>query len=213
MTKSVMSSKNDCFNKYTVLIALLTVGGALSVLVLSIVPPLVFNASSILVPGLIPYMIANAVLCILLCVWLYITGITIRVALHSALTIVSAFAILILSVIPPLVLSNGVTANSGFISHICAYGFLCILSCAWFHLAGISRYPVLSSVLVCTAYGVVIECVQFVIPYRTFELKDIVVNCASVFACAIVAKFIIQCVLFCKCMNSALRLRIESPEL
>ena len=166
-----------------------------------------------MVPGLIPYVIANAVMCILLCVWLYGTGITIRIALHAALTIVSAFAILILSVIPPLLLNSGKVVNTGFISHIAAYGFLCILSCGWFHSAGISRYPVVSSVLACTAYGIVIECVQFVIPYRTFELKDIVVNCASVFACAIVAKFIIQCVLFCKCMNSALRLRIESPEL
>lgn len=192
MMESGMKYRNGFDDKNTILPAALTIGAALGILVISLAPPLIFKDSRFFVPGLIPHLIANALLCILLCVWINITGITIRVVMHVALMIVSAFAILVLSVIPPLVFSNGELIGSGIIPHIIAYGILCIMSCIWFYVAGISSYPVLASVLICIIYGCVVECIQFVVPYRTFELSDILVNCAAVLAFALPAKLIIQ---------------------
>lgn len=37
--------------------------------------------------------------------------------------------------------------------------------------------PILSSVLICTAYGILIEIIQYFLPYRSFEFADMATDC------------------------------------
>lgn len=102
------------------------------------------------------------------------------VVLYAILTTVAALAILVLSVMPPLSLNSGRPATSGVTLHLLAYGTLCVLLCMWLHFAGKTRTPTLHAALLTALFGVLVECVQFAVTYRSFELSDILVNiCAS----------------------------------
>jgi hypothetical protein len=99
--------------------------------------------------------------------------------LHAALTVAAAVSILVLSVMPPLSLTDGTPANSGVVLHIIAYGTLCLLICMWLRVADKSQSPVLRAFVYTSLYGLFVECVQFYVPYRNFEMSDILINCLA----------------------------------
>ena len=99
--------------------------------------------------------------------------------LHAALTVVTALAILILSVTPPLYLKSGMPANFGLVPHIIAYGILCIFTGIWLHVAGKTSNPALYAALLSSLFGLFIECVQYGLLYRSFEMSDILLNCCA----------------------------------
>ena len=97
--------------------------------------------------------------------------------LYAALTVAAALAILILSVLPPLSFNASTPANFGSVLHSIAYGILCILTGIWLHVAGKTSNPVLYAALLSSLFGLFIECVQYGVPYRSFEISDILINC------------------------------------
>jgi len=99
--------------------------------------------------------------------------------LHAVLTVAAAVIILVLSVMPPLSLTDGTPANSGLIPHMIAYGTLCFLTCMWLRVADNSQSTVLRGFVYTSLYGLFIECVQFCVPYRSFEMGDILINCLA----------------------------------
>ena len=99
--------------------------------------------------------------------------------LHAVLTVAAAVTILVLSVMPPLSLTDGTPANSGMVLHIIAYGTLCLLTCMWLRVANNSQSPLLRAFVFTSLYGLFIECVQFGVPYRSFEMSDILINCLA----------------------------------
>jgi hypothetical protein len=101
------------------------------------------------------------------------------IVLHAFLTVGAAVAILVLSVMPPLSLTDGTPANSGMVLHIIAYGTLCLLTCMWLRVANNSQSPVLRAFVFTSMYGLFVECVQFGVPYRSFEMSDILINCLA----------------------------------
>lgn len=102
---------------------------------------------------------------------------SVLLTLHAALTVAAALAILILSLIPRLSLDSDIPANSGAALHIIAYGILSILTGTWLHVAGKTEKPSLYAALICSLFGLFIECVQSGMPYRSFEISDILINC------------------------------------
>ncbi len=107
----------------------------------------------------------------------------------------AAVAIFILSVIPPLRIEHVGTANSGLWAHIAAYGMLCLLTCMWLHTGCKARRPAVYAALGCAAYGFTIECVQYVVPYRRFEVGDVLINCCAVIAVAMFCHWSMPCFL------------------
>jgi VanZ family protein len=97
--------------------------------------------------------------------------------LHAALTVAAALAILILSVLPPFSFNSSTPANYGLVPHIIAYGILCILTGIWLHVDGKTSNPALYAALLCSLFGLLIECVQYFVLYRSFEISDILINC------------------------------------
>jgi VanZ family protein len=113
---------------------------------------------------------------------------------YAVLTVVAALAILVSSIMPPLYLTPSIPANSGGNLHLLAYGTLCVLSYMWLHFACKMRTPALHAALLTALYGVLIECVQFGVSYRSFELSDILVNsCAAaivIIPCHVIIRYI-----------------------
>jgi VanZ family protein len=87
--------------------------------------------------------------------------------------------VFVLSVMPPLSLSSGTPANSGPVLHIIAYSTLCFLTCMWLRVAGTMQFPIFRAIFFTSLYGLFIECVQFGVPYRSFEASDILINCLA----------------------------------
>ena len=108
-----------------------------------------------------------------------------RTVLYGISAAIAAIAILVLSVIPPLSTGDGGTLNSGILAHVLAYGTLCFLICMWLHAAGRGRRSALYAALLSSCYGFLIECVQYVVPYRSFEARDILVNCCAALGAAL----------------------------
>jgi VanZ family protein len=98
---------------------------------------------------------------------------------HAALIVAAALVMLILSLTPPVYLKSVFPVNFGVAMHIIAYGILCILTGTWLHSAGKARYPALYAALFSAMYGFFIECVQFGVWYRSFEVGDILINCCA----------------------------------
>ena len=74
--------------------------------------------------------------------------------------------------ITPGIVKGGMVINAGSIKHLIAYFILCFL----FYKAS-SR--VMLSIFLAGCYGFLIESVQFVIPYRAFEIFDVILNFAG----------------------------------
>ena len=87
-----------------------------------------------------------------------------------------AFAaiIMVLSVIPGCY--GGI--NSGVKAHCLAYFVLSITAVLYFRGAERNN-PLLKSILLAGSYGCLIEIIQHFIPYRDFDLLDILINCSS----------------------------------
>ena len=100
-------------------------------------------------------------------------------AAHFILMIAVGAAVLIFSVMPPMSLYPGMQFNSGIVPHVIASGALCFLICLWLLVAGTTQTPVLYAFILSCLLGMLIECVQFVVPYRSFEVVDIMINCLS----------------------------------
>jgi VanZ family protein len=175
-------------NKMFVLHAVLTVAAAVTIFVLSVMPP--FYLSNVIPVNfaLLPYISVYCALCLLAYMLLRVACATQfykkgsrnkLFVLHAVLTVFAAVTILVLSVMPPLSLSSGTPANSGLVPHIIAYGTLCFLTCMWLRVADNSQSPELRAFVFTSLYGLFVECVQFCVPYRSFEMSDILINCLA----------------------------------
>jgi len=85
-----------------------------------------------------------------------------------------AFLIGIFSVVPGM----GQGLNAGFGAHAVAYFFFSLMTGLHFR-SGRTKTPLLKGALVAGFYGLLIEAVQFFIPYRCCELTDVAVNFAA----------------------------------
>ena len=94
--------------------------------------------------------------------------------------IIFAAFILFLSIIPDV----GGGVNSGISAHIIAY-FTLSISTSLFIKADNYHYPLLKGAILAGTYGAIIEIVQNFIPYRRFELLDILLNYSGAFAAII----------------------------
>lgn len=94
--------------------------------------------------------------------------------MFAALTAGWAAVILFFSVSP----SIGGGLNSGLGAHGTAYFLLCLLMIGLLRSLG-WQGALWWSVILTGLYGAAIELVQALIPYRAFEVADIVVNCAA----------------------------------
>jgi len=81
--------------------------------------------------------------------------------------------------VPALSLGGGISANSGMIPHGIAYAILCFLICMWLRFAGTTQAPIVCAFFVSAMYGFFVECIQFGLPYRSFEMGDILLNCSA----------------------------------
>ena len=86
-------------------------------------------------------------------------------------TIILAVLALYFSVIPIMYIEN-IVLNAGTLRHLAVY-FL--LAFAIYRTTGNPKIAFLSA----GTYGVLVECVQYFIPYRTFSLFDILINYAG----------------------------------
>ncbi len=181
-------SKSVYENKLIVLHAVLTVATAVTILVLSVMPSLYLSNEMPVNFAMFPYISAFCVLCLLVYLWLraicatqfYKKGFRRKLfVLHAVLTVAAAVTILVLSVMPPLSLTDGTPANSGIVLHIIAYGTLCLLTCMWLRVVNNSRFSLLRAFVFTSVYGLFVECVQFGVPYRSFEMSDILINCLA----------------------------------
>ena len=78
--------------------------------------------------------------------------------------------------------------------HIIAYGILCILTGTWLHIAGKTSYPALYAALFSSLYGLLIECIQYGVLYRSFEMNDILINCCAaavaIIPCRVILRYV-----------------------
>jgi len=127
-------SKPGYGNKLFVLHAVLTVAAAVTILILSVMPSLYLSNGMPVNFALFPYVIAYCALCLLAYMWLraacarqfYKKGSRNKLfVLYAVLTVAAAVTILVLSVMPPLSLTDGTPANSGMVTHMIAYSTLC----------------------------------------------------------------------------------------
>jgi VanZ family protein len=95
-----------------------------------------------------------------------------RVSLFASVFI--AVAIFILSVIPGI--GNGL--NSGFEKHLAAYFLLSLSIGIYFGTCRFSA-PFLRAALLAGTFGVLIELVQYFIPYRSCEVLDALADYAG----------------------------------
>ena len=100
--------------------------------------------------------------------------------LYFYASLISAAIILALSVVPEF--AGGI--NSGVTAHGSAYFIFSFTTALYFRSNG-HKTPLLKGALLAGLYGVFIELVQFFIPYRNFDLLDILVN----FSSALIAVF------------------------
>ncbi len=86
-----------------------------------------------------------------------------------------AVSIFVLSVIPP---TGEEALNAGNKAHGIAYFVLAFLTALYLIIKKVDS-PFIKTVLFSGCYGVFIEAVQFLIPYRFFSLSDILINFAA----------------------------------
>lgn len=98
--------------------------------------------------------------------------------LYRWASLIFAVVILVLSVVPGF----GGGINSGIGAHGTAY-FVFSFTVGLYFRAGTLKSPLLKGAVLAGFYGLIIEIVQFCIPYRLFELQDILINfCAALMA-------------------------------
>jgi hypothetical protein len=108
-----------------------------------------------------------------------------RPNLYLFVTLFLAVMILLLSVVPGF----GGGINSGVPIHSSAYFVLSLSIALYFRTRPFSN-PLVRAAFLAGMYGAFIEFVQFFIPYRQFELLDILIDFSAAFI-AIVPHFIL----------------------
>lgn len=196
--------------KLSVLLAVLTGAAAVIILVMSVLPPFFLSSGTPANSGIILYRIAYGILFFLICMWLLFAGNRPALerlrqmrmpgywkkisVLHAVLTVTAALIILVLSVMPPLSLSSGIPANSGIVLHMIAYGVLCFLTCMCLRVMGNTQSPMLRAFFFSSMYGLLIECIQLGVPYRSFEMSDILINClaaaVAIIPCSVMIRYV-----------------------
>ncbi|MCP4134614.1 MAG: VanZ family protein [bacterium] len=88
--------------------------------------------------------------------------------------IAAAAAIMVLSVIPDV----GEGLNSGWWKHLLAYFVLSMISGLYFRSKQF-RYSLVLGTALAVLYGTGIEFIQLAIPYRSFQLTDMLFNCTG----------------------------------
>jgi VanZ family protein len=95
--------------------------------------------------------------------------------------------IFVFSVIP----SSESGLNAGIRAHAVAYSVLSILMVICFRIRGISQEWV-KGVFLAGAFGLLIECIQYFIPYRKCDIDDIIINYFSAIIALFPGYFIIK---------------------
>jgi len=100
-----------------------------------------------------------------------------RYRLYCLASVLCAVIILFFSVIP--VVEGGI--NAGVQAHCAAYGFFSLVLGLYCKTRQY-RYPFLISAAAASLWGLALECLQYPIPYREFELQDMLLNVGAAFA-------------------------------
>ena len=98
-----------------------------------------------------------------------------------------ASLILVLSVTPGVVGDF----NSGYLSHISAY-FVLTFMLVLFLRKEHRTWICVQALIYAGLFGLFIECLQYFIPYRAFEITDITVNVTSAVAAAVLGRQMIR---------------------
>jgi VanZ family protein len=99
--------------------------------------------------------------------------------LHAVLTVAAAVIIVVMSGMPLISLDPETPVNTGISIHMLAYGTLCFLICMWLRLGGCTKSPYWRAFFLSSLFGLLVECVQFWLPYRRFEAEDVMINCLA----------------------------------
>lgn len=97
----------------------------------------------------------------------------------------AACGLFVFSVVPPLQTEHLGVINTGPWIHMFAYGMLCVFTSMWLAVGRTVRRPVASAAFSCIVFGMITECVQAALPYRNFEMTDILINCCAVLGVAV----------------------------
>ena len=81
---------------------------------------------------------------------------------------------------------SGTGVNSGISAHTIAYFVFSFVLGVYFRSIALT-YPETKAALFAGIYGIFIECIQYLIPYREFDVFDILFNFSAAFAAIIPA--------------------------
>jgi len=94
-----------------------------------------------------------------------------RTGLYLYFLVFLAVFILFFAVTPAF----GGGINSGLSAHVCGYSILSFSALLLFRTKNINRI-FLKAALFSGGYGLLIEVIQFLVPFRLFEISDIIIN-------------------------------------
>ena len=114
-------------------------------------------------------------------------GYAVKTNLYLYGLVLFAVIILFFSVTP--MIAGGI--NSGLKAHICGYSVFSFTALLFFRAKGINKV-FLKAALFAGMYGVLIEIIQFFVPYRLFEFLDIVVNFSAAVAGIVPGYFLVK---------------------
>ena len=114
-------------------------------------------------------------------------GYAVKTNLYLYGLVLFAVIILFFSVTP--MIAGGI--NSGLNAHICGYSVFSFTALLFFRAKGINKV-FLKAALFAGMYGVLIEIIQFFVPYRLFEFLDIVVNFSAAVAGIVPGYFLVK---------------------
>ena len=114
-------------------------------------------------------------------------GYAVKTSLYLYGLVLFAVIILFFSVTPTI--AGGI--NSGLNAHICGYSVFSFTALLFFRAKGINKV-FLKAALFAGMYGVLIEIIQFFVPYRLFEFLDIVTNFSAAVAGIVPGYFLVK---------------------
>ena len=114
-------------------------------------------------------------------------GYAVKTSLYLYCLVLFAVIILFFSVTP--MIAGGI--NSGLNAHICGYSVFSFTALLFFRAKGINKV-FLKAALFAGMYGVLIEIIQFFVPYRLFEFLDIVTNFSAAVAGIVPGYFLVK---------------------
>lgn len=116
-----------------------------------------------------------------------LNGYAAQTSLYLYSLVFFAVIILFFSVTP--MIAGGI--NSGLSAHACGYFVFSFTALLFFRAKGINNV-FLKAALFAGIYGVFIELIQILLPYRLFEFLDIVINFAAAFAGIVPGYFLVK---------------------